>query len=262
MLGYAFKAYGWQRLFLPQERPGSLALAAASGAASVLGAALPGRIDDAVRVAVVRRYQGSCAGVGALCLSLFMLGLIDTVALMPLASAAALTSDASLPVRIGLTVVALAGLGAAAVVLALPRLTRNGRLVRFRLSRWLGERAAPPGDAWRAGIFVLLSWGVRAVGVFLLLGAVGPGLSFPLAIAFLCAAAASGALPVAPAGAATQAGAGAAILAASGIGTSEAIAFAVTVQVLMIAAGAAVVLFALGWHGARRVGPLALGLAR
>ena len=253
LLGYAFKAYGWQRLFLPQERPGSLALAAASGAASVLGAALPGRIDDAVRVAVVRRYQGSCAGVGALCLSLFMLGLIDTVALMPFASAAAATSDASLPVRVGLGVVAFAGLGAAVVVLALPRLGASGRLLRFRLVRALARRATYPREAWRAGLLVLLSWLVRAAGVALLLAAVGVGLSFPLALAFVSAAAASGALPVAPAGAATQAGAGAAILAASGIATSEAIAFAVAAQALVILAGAAVVVFALAWSGGRRL---------
>lgn len=76
-----------------------------------------GRVDDAVRIAVVRRY--SAAGVGTLCLSLFMLGLIDTVALMPLASAAAATRDASLAVRIGLGIIAFAGLGAAVVVFAL-----------------------------------------------------------------------------------------------------------------------------------------------
>jgi uncharacterized membrane protein YbhN (UPF0104 family) len=251
LAAYALKAYGWQRLFVPHERPGSLALAAASGAASVTGAALPGRVDDAVRIAVVRRY--STAGVGTLCLSLFMLGLIDTVALMPLASAAAATSTASLAVRIGLGVVAFAGLGAACVVFALPRLARSGRLVRFRVVRWLAGRTTAPADAWRAGLLVLLSWLVRATGLFLLLGAVGVGLSFPLAIAFLCAAAASGCLPIAPMGAATQAGAGAAILAASGIATGEAIAFAVAAQALVILAGAVVIVFAAAWSGGRRV---------
>jgi uncharacterized membrane protein YbhN (UPF0104 family) len=251
LAAYALKAYGWQRLFVPQERPSSLTLAAGCGAASVTGAALPGRIDDAVRIAVVRRYSG--AGVGTLCLSLFMLGLIDTVALMPLASAAAATSDASLAVRVGLGVVAFAGLGAAAVVFLLPRLARSGRLVRFRFVRWLGTRTTAPRDAWRAGVLVLLSWLVRATGLFILLAALGVGLSFPLAIAFLSAAAASGALPIAPAGAATQAGAGAAILAASGIATGEAIAFAIAAQALVIVAGAAVIIFALAWGGGRRL---------
>jgi uncharacterized membrane protein YbhN (UPF0104 family) len=255
LLAYAFKAYGWHRLFNPHERPRPLALAAGCGAASVTGAALPGRFDDAVRIAVVRRYPGSRAGVGPLCLSLFMLGLLDTVALIPLASAAAATFDASVAVRAGLGIVAFAGVGAAVVILALPRLTRSGRLARFRVCRWLAHRVTPPRDAWQAGVLVLLSWLVRATGLFLLLGALGVGLSFPLAIAFLCAAAASGALPVAPAGAATQAGAGAAILAASGVAVPQAIAFAVAAQALLILAGAVVVLFAAGCHAGRRLVP-------
>jgi uncharacterized membrane protein YbhN (UPF0104 family) len=253
LAGYALKAYGWQRLFAPAERPGSLALAAATGAASVSGAALPGRVDDAVRIAVLRRLPGTRPGIGSACLSLFMLGLIDTVALMPLAVAAAATSDVPLAVRIGLGVVAFAGLGAAAVVVALPRLPGTRIAARFRLTRWLAARTACTREARRAALFVLLSWLVRATGLFLLLGAVGLGLSFPLAVAFLCAGAASGALPVAPAGAATQAGAGAALLVASGVSTTEAIAFAVGAQALVVTAGAAVVLVAAMWHGGSRL---------
>jgi uncharacterized membrane protein YbhN (UPF0104 family) len=252
LAAYAFKAAGWQRLFVAHERPGSLTLAAASGAACVGGVALPGRVDDAIRVAIIRRCPGSRTGIGTVCLSLFMLGLVDTVALMPFASAAAATSDVPLAVRIGLGVVAFAGLGAAAVVLALPRLAAT-RLVRFRGIRWVSERAACSREAWKATLLILASWLVRAAGLMLLLGALGVGLSFSLAVAFLTATAASGALPVAPAGAATQAGAGAAILAASGLPTTEAIAFAVSAQVLAILAGAAVILFALAWNGGRRV---------
>ena len=75
LLAFAFKAYGWHRLFAPHERPKPLTLGAACGAASVTGAALPGRFDDVVRVAVVRRATNGRAGVGPVCLSLFMLGL-------------------------------------------------------------------------------------------------------------------------------------------------------------------------------------------
>ena len=253
LLAYAFKAYGWHRLFAAHERPRPLTLAASCGAASVTGAALPGRFDDVVRVAVVRRATGGRAGVGPVCLSLFMLGLIDTAALMPLASTAAATSEASTGVRAALSVVALAGFGAAAVIALLPRLTTSGRLLRFRLTRWLGERVVSPRDAWRAGALVLASWLTRAFGLFLLLHALGFELSLPLAIGFLCAAAASGALPIAPAGAATQAGAGAAILMASGVGAADAVSFAVGAQALLIAAGAAVLVYAALWHGGRRL---------
>src|SRR5436305_10040156 len=46
LAAYAAKARGWQRLFRAGGRPGALALAAAGGAASVTGLALPGRCDD------------------------------------------------------------------------------------------------------------------------------------------------------------------------------------------------------------------------
>ena len=252
LLAYAFKAVGWQRLFTPVDRPGSLALAAAAGAASVGGAALPGRVDDAIRIAVVRRYPGTRAGVGTLCLSLFMLGLVDTIALMPFASAAAATGDVPTAVRIGLGVVAFAGLASAGVVVG--TLHGSPRALVSRASASAagsarGRRAL--SDAWKATALITLSWLVRAAGLFLLLGALGVGLSVPLAVLFLCAAAASGALPVAPAGAATQAGAGAAVLVASGLSTTQAIGFAVAAQVLVILAGAAVLLFAVAWSGGR-----------
>jgi hypothetical protein len=253
LLAYAFKAYGWHRLFAPHERPKPLTLGAACGAASVTGAALPGRFDDVVRVAVVRRATNGRAGVGPVCLSLFMLGLIDTAALMPLAGTAAWTADASGGVRAGLAVVAFAGFGAAVVIAVLPRLTASGRLIRFRIARWLGERVTPPRDAWQAWVLVLASWLTRAFGLFLLLHALGVAFSLPLAIAFLCAAAASGALPIAPAGAATQAGAGAALLMASGVGTANAVSFAVGAQALLILAGASVLVFAALWHGGKRL---------
>jgi hypothetical protein len=255
VLAYGFKAFGWERLFAPAERPGPVTLAAAGGAACVSGAALPGRFDDVVRIAVVRRWGGPQSGVGTVCFSLFMLGLVDTAALMPLASSAAASGDMSAGVRIAMAVVAAAGFGAAVVIAVLPRLVASGRLLRFRLARWLGERTTCPRDAWKAWVLVLASWLTRALALFVLLAALHVTLSFGLALAFLCAAAATGALPVAPAGAATQAGAGAAILIASGIGTSQAIAFAVAAQALLIIAGAAVIVMAALWKGGRRLRP-------
>jgi hypothetical protein len=252
LLACLFKAYGWHRLFAPTDRPHAMALAAAGGAATVGGAALPGRFDDVVRVAVVRRYSGvEC--VPTVCFSLFMLGLIDAAALMPLASSAAATSDSSVGVRAAMGVVAAAGLGAAILVVALPRLAASAWLIRFRVARWIGARVISPREAWKSWILVLSSWLARAVGLFFLLAALGVSLSFPLAIAFLVAAAASAALPIAPAGAATQAGAGAAILIASGIGTADAVAFAVAAQAVLILVGAIVVVIAAVWGGGQKL---------
>ncbi len=93
--------------------------------------------------------------------------------------------------------------------------------------------------AWGA---VATSWVLRSLATFVLLAALGLGTDFALALAFVCASAASAVLPVAPAGAAVQAGAGAAILVAAGVRSEDAIAFGIAAQALVIAAGAMFVL--------------------
>ena len=252
LVAYPVKAFGWSRLFRQHERPCPSTLAAASGAASVTGMALPGRFDDVVRVSVVRRFPDCPAGVSVLVFSLFTLGLIDAVALTPLAfTGAALTGSTA--IRIALAVVAAGGLGAAAVILLIPRLVACGRFIRFRLAHWIHERAPSPREAGHAGLWVFASWLVRGVALLVLLEALGIGLSLPLAFVFLCAGAAAAALPVAPAGAATQAGAGAAILVTSGVAGSSAVNFAVASQALGILAGAVVVASTAAWHGGRRL---------
>jgi uncharacterized membrane protein YbhN (UPF0104 family) len=253
---YGFKALGWRRLFAKGEQPDALGLAAAGGAAAVGGIALPGRFDEAIRIAVVRRYPGTRSGIGAVCLTLFLLGLIDAAALTPMASVAAAWSGSS-GVRIGFALVALAGVAAAAVVCYLPRIARLRRVQRFKLSQWVQEHCACPREASKAWLLVSASWVLRGVAVFLLLDALSVGASFPMALMFLCASAASAALPIAPAGAATQAGAGAAILVVAGVKTTEAIAFALAAQALIIVAGAIVVAAAAAWQVSLRLRPRA-----
>jgi len=256
VLAYAFKALGWGRLFARHERPSPLELATAGGAAAVTGIALPGRFDEAVRIGVVRRFRGKRTGLGAICLSLLLLGLIDSAALSPLAGIAAAISGASGWFLAGLIFVSVAGVGAAAVVLLLPRISRTGRLVRFRVAGWVQEHCACPIEASKAWALVSVSWALRGAALFVLLHALQLGngaASISVALAFLCASAASAALPIAPAGAATQAGAGAAILIASGMHASAAIAFSVSAQALVILAGAAIVVFAGVLNAGRRL---------
>ncbi len=248
LLAQAFKAYGWGRLFTPDERPKALALAAGNGGAALIGIVLPGRFDDAMRVAVVRRYPGCPAGVRVLCLSLVMLGLIDSAALAPLAFAAAVFPGAGTAMRAGLAVVAVAGVAAAVVVLALPRLAASRRALRFRLGRWLSPRTTSRRAASQAWALVSACWLVRGVALFLLLGTLGIGFSAPLALLFLCAGAAAAALPIGPAGAATQVGAGGAALVASGVGASQALGVAISVGALGVFSGAAILLFAVAWR--------------
>jgi len=253
-IAYAFKAWGWQRLFAKHERPSSQSLAFAGGAACVGGIALPGRVDDAVRIAIVKRFPGTRVGLGTVGLSLIVLGMLDNAALTPMASVAAVSSSSML-VRAGFMVVAVAGVLAALVVGFLPILARREWVTRFRVGRWLASHTHCTKEAGAAWVFVSVSWCLRGTAVFLLLNALSLKGSFALALAFLCASAASAALPIAPAGAATQAGAGAAILMASGMKGTEALAFSVAAQALVIVTGAAVMLCITAWQVALRVRP-------
>ncbi|HSC72522.1 MAG TPA: lysylphosphatidylglycerol synthase domain-containing protein [Gaiellaceae bacterium] len=247
LFAYAFKAWGWQRLFPEGQRPEALTLAAAGGAASVGGVALPGRFDEAIRIAVVRRLPGKkTAGLGAICLTLIVVGLLDSAALAPMASVAAAASHSG-GVQVGFALVAAAGVAAAALVLCLPRIARLSFVSRWKVGRWLREHTACPRSASQAWLLISVSWALRGVAVFVLLNALAVGGSFTLALAFLCASAASASLPIAPAGAATQAGAGAAILIVAGIPKGEALAFAVAAQGLIIFVGAIVVAAAGVW---------------
>ncbi len=244
LLGYVFKAYGWRRLFATHERPTALALAAANGGASITALALPGRFDDIVRVAIVRRFRSCPADVRSICLSLFMLSLIDSVALAPFALAGASLPGQSLGVRLGLAFVAVVGFTAGGLMLALPRVTRSTRLARFRLSRWLCPRTASLRDASQAWALVSATWVTRVLGLLLVLGAFGVGFSFTLALVFLCTSSAAAALPIGPGGAAMQVGAGAAVLIASGAGVSEAVGVAVAVQTLAMLVGGSIFVYA------------------
>jgi uncharacterized membrane protein YbhN (UPF0104 family) len=256
LIAQALKAFGWGRLFSPDERPRPLALAAGNGGAALIGVVLPGRFDDAMRIAVVRRYPGCPAGVRVLCLSLVMLGLIDSAALAPLALVGAAFPGAGIGVRAGLAVVSAAGVAAAALIVTLPRLAARRHALRFRLGRWLSARTTPFRGASQAWALVSACWLVRAVALYLLLGALGVGFSFPLALLFLCAGAAAAALPIGPAGAATQAGASGAALIASGVGASQALGVAVSIGTLGVLSGTAVLLLAVAWRAGLRLAPM------
>jgi hypothetical protein len=257
VLAQALKAFGWARLFTASERPPTLALAAGNGGAALVGVLLPGRFDDAMRIAVVRRYPSCPAGVRVLCLSLVMLGLIDSVALVPLALAGAVLPDAGTGVRIALALVAAAGVAAAAVIAVLPRVAASRRTLRFRLGRWVSTRTTSPRHASEAWALVSACWFVRAVASFLLLGTLGVGYSISLALLFLCAGAAAAALPLGLAGAATQAGVGGAALAATGVGPSEALHVAVSTGLLGVLTGTAVLVAAIVWRSGTSLLPRA-----
>jgi len=254
LIAYAFKAWGWQRLFSPNDRPTAGALAFAGGAACVGGVAMPGRVDDAIRIACVKRFPGTRAGLGTIGLSLIVVGMLDNAALAPLASVA-MTDARSWTVRAGFLIVMVAGVLAAIVVSMLPKFAGMRRVMKYRLGRWLSEHTQCRKESLAALLLISVSWALRGTAVFLLLNALALRGSFPLALGFLCASAASAAVPIGPAGAAMQAGAGATLLALSGVPKADAVAFAVAAQALVVVTGAAVILLVAAWQLVLRFRP-------
>lgn len=253
---FALRALAWQRLFRPYERPRSLALVTSNASAAVAAIALPSRIDDAIAIAVLRKIGRRSPSVGTLALSLFLLGLLDMAALTPFAAYAAAFVDASYAVRVPMIVLACVGVGAALLTAALPSIRGSGRIVRYRLGRWLAAHApASYREAVWASLLVAASWVTRAAGLYVLLDAVGMRTSFAVATAYVVAAAGAAALPVGPAGAATQAGVGAAVLTGAGFDAESAIAIAVATQALTAVVALALALFGVGLttHGRRRL---------
>jgi uncharacterized membrane protein YbhN (UPF0104 family) len=254
LLAYAFKAWGWQRLFHEDVRPAAGALAFAGGAACVGGVALPGRLDDAVRIACVKRFPGTKAGIGTVGLSLIILGMLDNAALAPMASVAAADAS-SWSVRLGFLVVAVGGVLAAIVVAMVPKFSGMRRVMKYRIGRWLSEHTQCRKESIAALLLISVSWALRGTAIFLLLNALSVHGSYVLALGFVCASAASAALPIGPAGAAMQAGAGATLLALNGVPKADAIAFSVAAQAIVVVTGAAVILLVAAWQVALRVRP-------
>ena len=166
----------------------------------------------------------------------------------PLALVAAAFPGAGIGIRIGLIVVAAAGVASAALIIALPRLAASERSLRFRVGRWLSPRTTSMRRLSEAWALVSVCWLLRAVAVYLLLGTLGVGYSFPLALLFLCAGAAASAIPIGLAGTATQVGAGAATLIATGVAGAQALAVSLAAGGLGVLTGTAVLLAAIAWQ--------------
>src|SRR4029077_8311864 len=174
-------------------------------------------------------------------------GMLDNAALAPLASVA-MTDARTWTVRAGLLIVMVAGVRAGFGRSMLPKFAGMRRVMKYRIGRWLSEHTQCRKESLAALFLISVSWALRGTAVFLLLNALALRGSFPLALGFLCASAASAAVPIGPAGAAMQAGAGATLLALSGVPTSDAVAFAVAAQALVVVTGAAVILLVAAWQ--------------
>ncbi len=234
LASFVFRALGWQRLF-PGERPDRSRCLAACGAAAASGVVLPFRLDYIVKISTLRRLGGVRLGLETVGLSIISLGLVDAVAMLPLAVAAIATSGAIF--RAPLIVVLLFCLGCIAVLALGPRLVllplvhRSSRLQRI-LQR-VGDHAGISRSTMAAGGFLFGCWTMRALGSTLLLSALGIGFSPALALVILCMAAAASILPITSGGAVVGIGATTGVLLALGVSKEAALNFSLASGMLL-----------------------------
>jgi hypothetical protein len=232
---FVFRALGWQRLFPAAARPDRSRCLAACGAAAASGTILPFRLDYVVKITTLRRLAGVTIGLDAIALSILTLGLVDAVAMFPLAVAALVTSGAIF--RAPLTVVLLFCLGCIAVLTVGPRISRLPLLARSShlqgICQRVGDHAAFTGSTFAAGGLLLGCWLMRALGSTLLLLALGAGFSPTFALVILCLAAAASILPITAGGAIASIGATSGVLLALGVPTRTAINFSLASGLLL-----------------------------
>jgi uncharacterized membrane protein YbhN (UPF0104 family) len=245
---FFLRALGWQRLF-PGDRPDRSRCLAACGAAAASGVVLPFRLDYVVKIWTLRKLGGVRLGLDTVGLSILSLGMIDAVAMLPLAACALATSDAIF--RAPLTVVLLFCLGCITTLALGPRLVKLPFVDRServeRSFRRVGAHVAVSRSTFVAAGFLFGCWTTRALGCALLLSALGAGFSPTLALVVICLAAATSILPITAGGAIVNLGTTSVVLLGLGVTQQAAINFALASGMLLtLSALAAAVVGAAG----------------
>jgi hypothetical protein len=234
LASFVFRALGWQQLFPRASRPDRSRCLAACGAAAASGVVLPFRLDY-VKITTLRRLGGVTVGLEAIALSILSLGLVDAVAMLPLAIAAFATAGAIF--RAPLAVVLLFCLGCIGVLALGPKLGRLPLISRSRrldgICHRVGGSAARTRATFNAGGFLVACWSTRALGNTVLLCALGLGFSPTLALVVLCMSAAASILPITAGGAVVGVGATSGVLLALGVPTREAVNFSLASGMLL-----------------------------
>ena len=235
LASFAFRAYGWRQVFPSRQRPDYARCLAACGAAAASGAVLPFRLDYVVKITTLRRLRGVTLELDTIVLSIVALGLVDAVAMLPLAISAIATSGVAF--RAPLTVVILFCLCCLGILVAGPRLTRLPLVHRSTratsVCRRVGENSGVTRSTFIAAAFLLACWTTRALGSVLLLMALGKGFSPTLALVVLCMAGAASILPITSGGAVAGMGATAAVLLVLGVSKDVAINFSLASGLLL-----------------------------
>lgn len=257
LASFFFRALGWRQMFPSSERPDSARCLAACGASAATGTVLPFRLDYLVKIMVLRRLRGVTLGLDTIVLSIVALGLVDAVAMLPLAVSAFATSGEMF--RAPLAVVVLFCICCLGVLVAGPRLVRLPLVHRSRRAtavfHRVAEQATITPSTYAAALLLFACWTSRALGSVLLLMALGTEFSPMLALVVLCMAAATSILPITAGGAVAGMAATAAVLFALGVSKDIAINFS-------LASGLVLTVAALTAAAAGVLGSFALTLSR
>jgi hypothetical protein len=249
LASFGFRAFGWHQLFPSRERPDRARCLAACGAAAASGVVLPFRLDYVVKIFTLRRLGGVTLGLETIAVSILALGMVDAVAMLPLAGYALATSGPVL--RAPLIVVVLFCVGCLAIltlgqrVARLPLVGRSHRL--HIIYRRLADSTRFSRPTLVAGLLLLGCWTSRALGSTFLLSALGVPFSPTLALVVLCMSAATAILPITAGGAVAGMGTTAGVLFALGVSKGDAVNFALGSGLLLTSA--ALVTAVLGLSG-------------
>jgi hypothetical protein len=210
---------------------------------------LPFRLDYAVKIWTLRRLGGVRLELDTVGLSIISLGMVDAVAMLPLAVCALASSDAVF--RAPLVVVLLFCLGCITALALGPRLVllpfvdRSNR-VRRSFGR-VGEQVSVSRSTFIAGGFLFGCWTTRALGCTLLLSALGAGFSPSFALVLICISAATSILPITAGGILVNVGTTSVVLLGLGVSREAAINFPLASGMLLtLSALAAAVVGATG----------------
>jgi hypothetical protein len=234
LASFFLRALGWQRLF-PGDRPDRSRCLAACGAAAASGAVLPFRLDYVIKIWTLRRLGGVRLNLDTIALSIVLLGMVDAVAMLPLAIAALATSEriflAPLIVVLLFCVGCVTALALGPGLVRLPFVDRSDRVQRS-LKR-VGDQARLSHSTAVAGGFLFGCWSMRALAGTLLLSALGAGFSPSSALVVICLAAATSILPVTAGGAIVNIGTTSVVLLALGASARAAINFSLASGMLL-----------------------------
>jgi hypothetical protein len=166
-------------------------------------------------------------GLDTVGLSIVALGMVDAVAMLPLAVCALATSDAVF--RAPLVVVLLFCLCCITALALGPRLVLLPFVERStRVQRSFGRVGAQVGvsrSTFVAGGFLFGCWTTRAVGCTVLLSALGAGFSPSFALVVICLSAATSILPITAGGVLVNVGTTSVVLLGLGVSRETAINF-------------------------------------